>query len=70
MKPTTDLPARAVTIAEAGRLMGVSRSAAYVMAASGRLPVVRLGPRLTRVPVSALDALLAEAQAPAARSRR
>ena len=47
-----------LTITEAGRLLGISRTTAYSWAAAGRLPVVRLGPRGARVPRAALDRYL------------
>jgi len=43
-----------VTVEEAGRMIGVSRWKAYQLVRTGVLPVVRLGPRSTRVPVDAL----------------
>jgi len=44
----------AVTVAEAGRLLGIKKSEAYELVARGVIPSVRLGPRCTRVPVDAL----------------
>jgi excisionase family DNA binding protein len=46
-----------VSVEEAGRLLGISRGAAYARAGDGSLPTVRLGKRLL-VPKSALDKLL------------
>jgi excisionase family DNA binding protein len=34
-----------VTVAEAGKILGVSRSLAYQMANNGQLPVIRCGKR-------------------------
>jgi len=49
-------------VPQAARALQISTPQAYRMAADGRLPKVRLGPRLTRVP---LDALRAQLAAPA-----
>ena len=49
-----------VSVEEAGRLLGVSRGLAYELAATGKLPTVRLGRRLV-VPKVALERLLEEA---------
>lgn len=46
-----------LTVEEAARLLGISRSLAYEAARSGELPTVRIGRRLL-VPTSALDRLL------------
>ncbi|MBS4010984.1 MAG: helix-turn-helix domain-containing protein, partial [Roseovarius sp.] len=40
-----DTPAT-MTVEDAGRLLGISRRAAYRAAAAGHLPVIRLGRRL------------------------
>jgi excisionase family DNA binding protein len=40
---------------EVGRALGIGRSQAYALCASGRLPVVRIG-RSVRVPAEALRA--------------
>jgi excisionase family DNA binding protein len=47
-----------VSVEEAGRLLGISRGAAYARAGDGSLPTIRLGKRLL-VPKSALDKMLA-----------
>jgi excisionase family DNA binding protein len=44
----------------AAKYFGLSRKAAYALAAKGALPTVRLG-RTLRVPVAALERMLAEA---------
>jgi len=54
--PLLDLPPT-LTVAEAGELLGLSRSAAYRAAAEGQLPTVRFGRKL-RVPTPRLLALL------------
>ncbi len=61
--PVTDVPT-------AGAILGLSRSAAYDLAATGRFPVplIRAGSRY-RVPVPALLALLHIPLEPAAGSR-
>ena len=51
-----DLPPT-LTVAEAGELLGLSRSAAYRAADAGQLPTLRFGRKL-RVPTPGLMALL------------
>jgi excisionase family DNA binding protein len=46
-----------VSVEEAGRILGISRGAAYARAGDGSLPTVRLGKRLL-VPKGALDKML------------
>jgi len=46
-----------LTVPEAGRLLGISRGAAYAAAADKSLPTIRIGRRLL-VPRAALDRLL------------
>jgi excisionase family DNA binding protein len=46
-----------VSVEEAGRILGISRGAAYARAGDGTLPTIRLGKRLL-VPKSALDKML------------
>lgn len=54
----SDLQHRVVlTVAEAGRLLGISRNSAYEAVRRGELPAVRIGRRLI-VPKAALDRLL------------
>lgn len=43
-----------LTVTEAARVLHVSRASAYSLAAAGRIPVVRIGPRTIRVPRSRL----------------
>ena len=43
-----------LTVEEAADVLKVSRAKAYDLAARGAIPTVKLGPRLTRVPVDAL----------------
>lgn len=49
-----------LTVAEAARMLGISRALAYDLARRQRLPVVRQGRRIV-VPESAIRDLLAEA---------
>jgi excisionase family DNA binding protein len=44
----------AISVPEAGRRLGIGRSAAYAAAAKGELPVMRIG-GLLRVPLAALE---------------
>lgn len=44
----------AISVPEAGKRLGIGRSAAYQAAASGHLPVIRIG-GLLRVPLRALE---------------
>jgi excisionase family DNA binding protein len=46
-----------VSVAEAGRRLGVGRNAAYEAVKRGEIPVLQFG-RLLRVPVRALERLL------------
>jgi excisionase family DNA binding protein len=47
----------AISVPEAGRRLGIGRSAAYQAAACGQLPVIKIGGSL-RVPLRALERLL------------
>lgn len=47
----------AISVPEAGRRLGIGRSAAYQAAACGQLPVIKIGGSL-RVPLRALEQLL------------
>jgi len=47
------------SVEEAGRILGVGRSAAYEAARRGDLPTIRLGRRLV-VPLRALERMLEE----------
>jgi len=63
----SDIAQRTVTIEEAGRILGVGRSAAYSAAKAGEIPTIKVGRRLI-VPVAKLRAMLGENEnsAPAA----
>ena len=47
----------ALSVPEAGRALGIGRTAAYEAARTGQLPTIRIGKRLL-VPVVALERLL------------
>jgi excisionase family DNA binding protein len=47
-----------ISVPEAGRILGVSRKTAYVAAANGDIPTIRIGGRIL-VPTQRLAALLA-----------
>jgi len=53
-----NLPFRLLRAAEVADVLGISRSKAYLMAASGQLPSVRLG-RSLRVPLDRLQQWIA-----------
>jgi excisionase family DNA binding protein len=53
----TDSLCLTVSVEEAGRILGISRGAAYTHARDGSLPSIRLGKRLL-VPKAALEKLL------------
>jgi excisionase family DNA binding protein len=59
MTLTTDHPLT-MSVPEAGRILGLGRDAAYAAARAGQIPVIRIG-RLIRVPITALERMLAEA---------
>lgn len=52
---------RTLNISECAKILGISRGSAYELAAQGKLPVIRLGPRRMVVPIAALEKMLAEA---------
>jgi len=51
----------AISVVEAGKRLGIGRSAAYAAAANGQLPVIRIG-GLLRVPLVALQHMLEAAE--------
>jgi excisionase family DNA binding protein len=53
----SDLERQTLSVEEAGRILGISRGAAYAYAKDGSLPTIRLGSRLL-VPKAALDKML------------
>jgi excisionase family DNA binding protein len=56
---------KTLSIPEAGKALGIGRSAAYEAARTGQLPTIRIGRRLL-VPVVALERLLEQAGKPPA----
>ncbi len=60
---TTSTYPTTLTVEEAGRLLGLSRSSAYRAAARGELPTLRFGRRLI-VPTGRLLAILGLEQLP------
>jgi excisionase family DNA binding protein len=52
-----DSQCRTLSVEEAGRLLGISRGAAYAHAKSGAIPTIKLGKRVL-VPKAALEKLL------------
>jgi excisionase family DNA binding protein len=55
---------KTLSIIEAGRALGIGRSAAYEAAKSGQLPTIRIGRRLL-VPVPLFERLLDSSASPA-----
>ncbi len=51
------LDRKTYSVTEAGKILGIGRSAAYEAARRGELPVVRIGRRLL-VPIRALERML------------
>jgi excisionase family DNA binding protein len=51
----------ALSVEEAGELLGISRGLAYELVRKGELPSLRLGRRLI-VPLAALESMLADNQ--------
>ncbi len=51
---------RLLRLAEVASVLGVSRSTAYALAKSGRLPSIRVGPGCVRVDVRDLERFLEE----------
>ncbi len=55
---------KTLSIPEAGKALGIGRSAAYEAARTGQLPTIKIGRRLL-VPIIALERLLEDAGTPA-----
>jgi excisionase family DNA binding protein len=51
---------KTMTVPEAGRVLGISRNAAYSAARKGEIPTIKIG-KLLLVPVVALERKLEEA---------
>lgn len=49
-----------LTRAQAAKILGISIATANRMSYDGRLPVVRISPRVVRVDTNALEAMIAE----------
>jgi excisionase family DNA binding protein len=61
MNHIEQIPRALISVSEAARVIGVSRSFAYELVASGHLTSVRLGRRVL-VPISAIDDLVARSR--------
>lgn len=48
----------AVSLPEAAKLLGISKSLAYKLAASGEIPTIQMGERRKIVPMAALEKLV------------
>lgn len=55
---TTPTKPLAVSLPEAARLLGISKSLAYKLAASGEIPTISMGERRKIVPMVALEKLV------------
>jgi len=53
-------PPLAVGLQEAARLLGISKSLAYKLAANGEIPTISMGERRKIVPMVAIEKLLAQ----------
>ncbi len=53
-----------VSVADAGRMLGISRALAYQLASTGQIPTIRLGERRLVVPRAALMKMLETTQKP------
>lgn len=53
-------PPLAIGLQEAARLLGISKSLAYKLAASGEIPTIKMGERRRIVPMKAIEKLLAQ----------
>lgn len=51
-----------VTIEQAGKMLGISRATAYMLASTGQIPTIRLGERRIVVPKAALMKMLEAAE--------
>jgi len=61
MNQSEQIPRALISVSEAARVIGVSRSYAYELVASGQLISVRLGRRVL-IPISAIDDLIAQSR--------
>lgn len=53
-------PPLAVSLQEAARLLGISKSLAYKLAATGEIPTIKMGERRKIVPLAAIEKLIAQ----------
>ena len=60
MASQADIQARAVSAAQAAKILGVHRSTVYTMIHSGRLHAVQISPERYIVPLASIDRLLGE----------
>jgi excisionase family DNA binding protein len=61
MPKKTDLPTPlAVGLSEAARLLGISKSLAYKLAATGEIPTISMGERRKIVPMAAIKKLVSQ----------
>lgn len=56
-----ELKPMAVSLPEAAKLLGISKSLAYKLAASGEIPTIQMGERRKIVPMAALEKLVENA---------
>lgn len=52
-----EIKPKAISVQEAGKLLGISKNSAYTAAQDGVIPTIRIGRRLV-VPMAALDKML------------
>ncbi len=57
--PSKTLPL-AVSLQEAARLLGISKSLAYKLAVTGEIPTIAMGERRKIVPMAAIEKLIAQ----------
>jgi len=60
MSKQPDTPPLAVGLQEAARLLGISKSLAYKLAATGEIPTIPMGARRKIVPMAAIEKLVAQ----------
>ena len=61
MNQSEQIPRALISVSEAARVIGVPRSYAYELVASGQLISVRLGRRVL-IPISAIDDLIEQSR--------
>ncbi|MEN6391062.1 MAG: helix-turn-helix domain-containing protein [Syntrophomonas sp.] len=60
MSKQLETPPLAVGLQEAARLLGISKSLAYKLAATGEIPTIAMGERRKIVPMTAIEKLVAQ----------